>query len=196
MSIDFKGVICACLLTMSGAVSAATIDIDFTGFSVGDNVSSLGGVSFSLLGGPESGGAPAVQNWSETNVLTNSIDGSYPTADRLQFTFDNLVNDISFVFNNAGNACCDSTGDSYYEAYDAGGNLLASGSLMGAFFDSFNVVASNVKYLQFNNNTEGTDSWIFGVASLSATVVPIPAAVWLLGSALAGLGWLRRKPPA
>jgi hypothetical protein len=25
-------------------------------------------------------------------------------------------------------------------------------------------------------------------------VVPIPAAVWLFGSALAGLGWLRRKP--
>ncbi len=25
------------------------------------------------------------------------------------------------------------------------------------------------------------------------TVVPIPASVWLFGSALAGLGWLRRK---
>jgi hypothetical protein len=28
----------------------------------------------------------------------------------------------------------------------------------------------------------------------SITNVPIPAAVWLFGSALAGLGWLRRKP--
>jgi hypothetical protein len=26
-----------------------------------------------------------------------------------------------------------------------------------------------------------------------ATVVPVPAAVWLFGSALAGLGWMRRK---
>jgi hypothetical protein len=29
--------------------------------------------------------------------------------------------------------------------------------------------------------------------SVVANVVPIPAAVWLFGSALAGLGWLRRK---
>ncbi|TDJ43959.1 MAG: hypothetical protein E2O50_03875 [Gammaproteobacteria bacterium] len=27
----------------------------------------------------------------------------------------------------------------------------------------------------------------------TATVVPIPAVIWLFGSALAGLGWLRRK---
>ncbi|NND53341.1 MAG: VPLPA-CTERM sorting domain-containing protein [Gammaproteobacteria bacterium] len=31
------------------------------------------------------------------------------------------------------------------------------------------------------------------VASANLSVVPIPAAVWLFGSALAGLGWLRRK---
>jgi len=30
----------------------------------------------------------------------------------------------------------------------------------------------------------------------TATVVPVPAAVWLFGSALAGLGWLRRKQAA
>ena len=29
--------------------------------------------------------------------------------------------------------------------------------------------------------------------NLMATAVPVPAAVWLFGSALAGLGWLRRK---
>ncbi len=31
------------------------------------------------------------------------------------------------------------------------------------------------------------------MTKLSMSVVPIPAAVWLFGSALAGLGWLRRK---
>ena len=32
--------------------------------------------------------------------------------------------------------------------------------------------------------------------SISGSVVPIPAAIWLLGSGLAGLGWLRRKQTA
>jgi hypothetical protein len=30
--------------------------------------------------------------------------------------------------------------------------------------------------------------------SITLNIVPIPAAVWLFGSALAGLGWMRRKP--
>lgn len=29
--------------------------------------------------------------------------------------------------------------------------------------------------------------------SVAVSAVPVPAAVWLFGSALAGLGWLRRK---
>jgi hypothetical protein len=32
-----------------------------------------------------------------------------------------------------------------------------------------------------------------GVVSGSASAVPVPAAVWLFGSALAGLGWVKRK---
>lgn len=32
-----------------------------------------------------------------------------------------------------------------------------------------------------------------GVALVRSSVVPIPAAAWLFGSALAGLGWIRRK---
>jgi hypothetical protein len=38
----------------------------------------------------------------------------------------------------------------------------------------------------------GQDSLDFNNA-LSITAVPIPAAVWLFGSALAGLGWMKRK---
>jgi len=44
----------------------------------------------------------------------------------------------------------------------------------------------------------GEQAWvqkkIGGVVGLTITAVPVPAAVWLFGSALAGLGWLRRKP--
>ena len=34
----------------------------------------------------------------------------------------------------------------------------------------------------------------FAIDNVSLQAVPLPAAVWLFGSALAGLGWLRRKP--
>ena len=33
----------------------------------------------------------------------------------------------------------------------------------------------------------------FGPYTVSASVVPVPAAVWLFGSALGALGWLRRR---
>ncbi len=38
---------------------------------------------------------------------------------------------------------------------------------------------------------EGINDWL-----VTANVIPVPAAFWLFGSALAGLGWLRRKPTA
>jgi hypothetical protein len=34
------------------------------------------------------------------------------------------------------------------------------------------------------------------ISSGQVSAVPIPAAAWLFGSALAGLGWLRRKQTA
>ena len=47
------------------------------------------------------------------------------------------------------------------------------------------------------NNDDGGQIFGYtgGVPSpfISANVIPIPAAVWLFGSALAGLGWFRRK---
>ena len=41
----------------------------------------------------------------------------------------------------------------------------------------------------------GTDTAAFDNIGVSAAV-PVPAAAWLFGSALAGLGWIKRKQPA
>ena len=48
---------------------------------------------------------------------------------------------------------------------------------------------NNLTMLNFYNGTTAHTAW-------SVAAVPVPAAVWLFGSALAGLGWLRRKPTA
>ena len=47
----------------------------------------------------------------------------------------------------------------------------------------------------FSDTQPGDNSWLGGTLSLSAQVVPVPAAGWLLGSAFAGLAWLRRRAP-
>ncbi|MGI9309504.1 MAG: VPLPA-CTERM sorting domain-containing protein [Gammaproteobacteria bacterium] len=40
------------------------------------------------------------------------------------------------------------------------------------------------------------DSLAYSGGTLQGAAVPLPAAVWLFGSALAGLGWMRRKQTA
>jgi len=40
---------------------------------------------------------------------------------------------------------------------------------------------------------QNAQPYLTGIEQLQASAVPIPAAVWLFGSALAGLGWMRRK---
>ena len=44
---------------------------------------------------------------------------------------------------------------------------------------------------------DGSTAYFFtGLDDIVVSTVPVPAAVWLFGSALAGLGWLKRKQSA
>ena len=66
----------------------------------------------------------------------------------------------------------------------------------------------DLSYQEFLTNAGGTVGFIIGIeansffdqersiSSGNLTAVPIPAAVWLFGSALAGLGWMRRRQTA
>ena len=80
-----------------------------------------------------------------------------------------------------------SWGWTFFQAADVSNNILPR---MGA---------SNGKFV--DNLTAGDYSiWLdagvqydYSINVVVSNVVPIPAAVWLFGSALAGLGWLRRK---
>jgi hypothetical protein len=47
--------------------------------------------------------------------------------------------------------------------------------------------------LQAYTDANGESAWIQKKITLAVTEVPVPAAVWLFGSALAGLGWMRRR---
>jgi hypothetical protein len=88
--------------------------------------------------------------------------------------------------------------------YDEANNLIASiyveaesgGWVNLGFNDSWNFVHSVVLDSQYQSNAFGFGYLPPRLDNFSASVVPIPAAVWLFGSALAGLGWLRRKQAA
>jgi len=85
----------------------------------------------------------------------------------------------------------------FLEAYDASSNLLTSNTL--------NIASGFTGFLNLAVAVEGIDHVLFGTRNGSffyadnisfateVQVVPIPAAVWLFVSALAGLGFLRRR---
>ena len=67
--------------------------------------------------------------------------------------------------------------------YISGGALSGSSTFAGETFASLGI-------------TPGTYVWSWSSDTFTLNVVPIPAAVWLFGSALAGLGWVRRRQTA
>jgi hypothetical protein len=82
-------------------------------------------------------------------------------------------------------------------------NLTLTGTLGGGgtVETTLSVASSPVNYL-LGSAWDGLTSVSFSsdnpvsatiLQTMNADVVPIPAAVWLFGSALAGLGWMKRK---
>lgn len=192
-------------VTLSSAAHASVLDFNFNSFARSAAVTTqIGGVAFSLLGGPGPTTAATIGNSQNGyNLLTNSVTaGGYPTANILQVTFDNLVNGLNFDFYNAGSSAS-GRGASFYSAFDSFGSLLETGSLRASAsrVTTFALSSSSIKTLQFNNNTNGTNSWWFGLAGLRATeaaVSPVPEpetyAMLLAGLGLmAGVARRRKK---
>jgi len=92
----------------------------------------------------------------------------------------------------------------YFSSSDANGQTLQlsvndSISQVPMYFPGYDVGGWTTYNTTFTADSLTTDiSFLFetagGVWQIdNVRVVPIPAAVWLFGSALAGLGWMRRK---
>lgn len=194
------GLTAVTLALIAGApgLSRADVEIDFSGFADGTHVVSANGIVFSLHGGQNDAGLATIADGG----LTNSTSGAYPTANILEFTFAGPVSNVSFVFDNFGSGVPGGFGESYYQAFGPGGVLLATGSLNGASGQTFNVAASGITDLQFNNNSGGTSSWLFGVVSIrfQPDVVATPEPSTLASAGVAGVmlvgGWVWRRGKA
>jgi hypothetical protein len=74
--------------------------------------------------------------------------------------------------------------------YLEGGGTVQLGLISGSSPETFNFDGSWSNLTGIDVYTGATG---FQLDNIVVTAVPVPAAVWLFGSALAGLGWMRRK---
>jgi len=173
-------------------------------------LSSADGVSFSLAGGYAVNGygpapytTPYVNAFGDANEIANSGNfGEYPTSNTLTFKFvGEVASGVSFYFDNYGGSTS-GRGATFYDAYGPGGALISSG-FIGTCCESSStlvtVAGSGIQTLVLNNNTgdpTGSNSWLFGVDSLTFTPspVPLPSTWTMLLIGLAGLGFVAYRP--
>jgi hypothetical protein len=195
-------------LLFVGAVGQTTANViidDFTGFPPHTPVGSATGLTISAFGGPGAPGTPVTTGPGDFGVsgLTNSTSfafafNGYPTNQILDFKFTTPASLVSLTFDNEGSSG-GGRGDSFFQAFDAHGNLISSGFLpqnSGGTFPLVNIPGTGIAELQLNNGTGGTDNWVFVVGEVTFTV-PEPTSLAVFG--LIGIGsigiaaWRRRK---
>ena len=178
-----------CLLLLSYTANAATIDFE--------NIATGTRPVFSVDGYTFSGSGVISGSDNDHDLFMNYTSGSTRTLtmsrdDGNAFAFHGL--DESF-------SCNDTLyGDCYFTITGivAGGGYV-TGSGYGAGTEWGTGDWLNLQSLRFEM-TGYTDVGLqrseWTVDNLQVTAVPVPAAAWLFGSALAGLGWMRRKQTA
>ncbi len=194
--------VAAAVLALSGAAhaTATSVDLDFSTYARGTQLTSLDGVAFSLVNQGAAAGNAAVGGWGmDFTGLSNTATGSYPTAQDLVFTFTGgTASNISFNFDNWG------SNSSSYTMFDAANNVVGSGSVGNASGGSFSAGGTDVAKIVFDNGTGGRSSWEFAVNNFSATITPAVSAVpegssttlMLAGMLVVGTAALRRQRKA
>lgn len=172
--------------------------IDFTTLPPDEAVTNqFPGVVFSLLGGNDSSGPPTTTSSEQDTSfggLTNTVDGgAYPTAEFLVATFSAPVTGVEFSFYDAG-----FNGGNSYTLYDASDNVITSAPMSAASSYSYTYNLSSytgVSEIVWDNGYASGGNWWQDLQNLSFTssAVPEPSTWLLLGSALLGLPFLRRK---
>jgi hypothetical protein len=202
--------VCSLLLLIGVTANAATVtfeDITPTGpcgiapLPCMDSITTAEGFVFSHTGGSD--------GYETVYVAADGPDGNY-----LKTNFDPQYGASLRITHESGQAfdlhSVDTvipTGPPGWEfdfvdvsGYDEANNLvvfehftsLTTGWNTVVFDESWDSVHS-VEIFEYYFCTFDCASIPNSIDNFSANVVPIPAAVWLFGSALAGLGWLRRK---
>ncbi len=173
-----KKILAFTCLALSISTNAATFDFESVG-------SGLQGST--LLALPEgtfvSSGTDIFLNGANASSIC-AVIGTACDAD-LSLTFNGLASNISFEVIDWG------PGDSILVSlFDSGSNLLESTSILGNGIFSFPSVG--VASMFFDNSSTDFGTW-YANWSFDIRAVPAPPAAWLFGSALLGLGVVKRR---
>ena len=177
-------------------VAGTTVFENFESYSVGTQISSLPvlGIGFDSLAG---GGFPNIYNH------TYDSGGGTPYGSRHLANFPNGINGINrwddivlhvlpgYEITALGFWNGDGQRDTLVAtAYDASDNIIGSaGAFKGTFAGFISDVA--ISRVIFDGNTG--DGWNHLDGLQTNATVPVPGAVWLLGSGLAGIIGIRKK---
>jgi hypothetical protein len=192
------------LLFILGSAQAAPVTIDFEEFNIGDGGGSVfdtpilasQGYEFTGDGSPE-GPFTSTEVMTGTNTGgTNAYGGSIGGLGQDGFNFHVTVR----LDKADGGAFAIHNLDLFMDT-DPDGWMLITGFLAGGGGTSLlGVPVGTGDWLNLISVTFYAEGNGFGFGSATVeldnivvSAVPIPAAVWLFGSALAGLGWMRRK---
>jgi len=199
------------VLFISSGLHAAQVTISFDDIAAGGYSWPLDTPQGYQLGGQYFGTVSIQDAGSGDNFL--QVRGTYDGTPLLTLTnsggllFSMQQMDVLFEDPDLCNLSPDCIGTAYsldvfIQAEDALGNVIADMTVLHSeglgwrtvTFDSAWTDIATVKVSGSLQTSFTTESG--GYDNIVVTAVPVPAAAWLFGSALAGLGWFRRRQNA
>lgn len=188
-----RSIIAAVLFMLSAAAHSAWVTADFS------HSSGYGGIGYQDTGyfglgyyDSLNGVADVMWNVAVTSSDVGQTFSLTPGSNGFYLLSQNLTNgideDLAYGDGEAN------ASDLYF--HDMESDLFGTNpDFSGLTITNIDLIINNITFDQYLNGqgNEWTDVFYDVTYVVTATTVPIPAAAWLFGSALAGLGWLRRK---